>query len=92
MTEERYLTASIPASAVRPAPPPASSQLDVNVPCSDGSYQRDPRDCTKYMMCVHGQWQEFTCPFTLEWDAVSVAAGAQDHCAVTSPNSLYFFG
>lgn len=73
LTVEKYVTILFPASALRPAdPPPLSSQLDVNVPCNDGSYQRDERDCSKYMMCVHGKWQEFQCANILEWDAVSV--------------------
>lgn len=64
--------------ALRPAVATESSvssklttpSIDVNLPCNEGSYIRDPKDCSSYMLCVHGEWQKFSCQPPLQWDQV----------------------
>nr|XP_027218101.1 probable chitinase 10 isoform X3 [Penaeus vannamei] len=66
-----------PASeALRPAEVTGSTvssklttpSIDVSLPCNEGSYIRDPKDCSSYMLCVHGEWQKFSCQPPLQWD------------------------
>lgn len=70
--------------------------IDVSLPCNEGSYIRDPKDCSSYMLCVHGEWQKFSCQPPLQWDQVRVAISkrALVACRIFFPTwalTIYFF-
>ena len=36
--------------------------------CEEGFIQKDPSDCSKYLFCVHGEFQNFRCQDGTYWD------------------------
>ena len=36
--------------------------------CNEGELDSDPSDCTKYLFCVHGQMEQYSCQVGTAWD------------------------
>ncbi|XP_068222684.1 probable chitinase 10 isoform X2 [Palaemon carinicauda] len=60
------------SEALRPSvtvgPEQTAPGVDVNIPCQEGEYKRNPTNCGAYFLCVHKEWQEFSCQAPLQWD------------------------
>ncbi|KAK7070518.1 Cht3p [Halocaridina rubra] len=62
-TTLRPVTAVTPSTIKTPVFTPPTSGA-----CNEGVYQRDAGDCGSYFLCVHGDWQRFSCQPPLHWD------------------------
>merc|ERR1712137_419732 len=45
----------------------AQPQSVVNQRCKEGTYRGHEIDCTRYYLCLFGQWQPKTCPNGTSW-------------------------
>ncbi|XP_050672534.1 probable chitinase 10 isoform X2 [Leptidea sinapis] len=55
-------------SVSEPNKPNAEIQVEPEPVCENGQYAKDPNDCSRYLHCLFGKYEEFSCAAGLHWN------------------------